>query len=126
LVDITEVGTKPCIERMLASQIVEKLIALEKAGDPFGGAVSRYIQGLNMCKKLQSVERVVMKQHILRKVRSAVRGHKLYYRNRAKHSAKPEKHSAKCLSSVTLGGKELGEQYIDNDFFAEYILSGTR
>nr|ACL52958.1 unknown [Zea mays] len=77
LVDITEVGTKPCIERMLASQIVEKLVALEKAGDPFGGAVSRYIQGLNMCKKLQSAERAVMKQHILRKVRSAVRGHKL-------------------------------------------------
>ncbi|OQU84598.1 hypothetical protein SORBI_3004G085900 [Sorghum bicolor] len=77
LVDIAEVGTKPCIERMLSSQVVEKLVALEKAGDPFGGAVSRYIQGLNMCKKLQTAERAVMKQHILRKVRSAVRGHKL-------------------------------------------------
>lgn len=62
---------------MLASQIVEKLVALEKAGDPFRGAMSWYIQGLNMCKKLQSAERAVMKQHILRKVRSAVRGHKL-------------------------------------------------
>jgi hypothetical protein len=62
---------------MLASQVVEKLVALEKGGDPFGGAVSRYIQGLNMCKKLQPAERAVMKQHILRKVRSAVRGHKL-------------------------------------------------
>jgi hypothetical protein len=53
---------------MLASQIVEKLVALEKAGDPFRGAMSWYIQGLNMCKKLQSAERAVMKQHILRKV----------------------------------------------------------
>jgi len=77
LVDIAVVGTKPCIERMLASHVVEKLVALEKAGEPFGGAVSRYIQGLNMCKNVQSAERAVMKQHILRKVRSAVRGHKL-------------------------------------------------
>ncbi|OEL25618.1 hypothetical protein BAE44_0013360 [Dichanthelium oligosanthes] len=77
LVDIAVVGTKPCIERMLTSQVVEKLVALEKAGEPFGGAVSRYIQGLNMCKNVQSAERAVMKQHILRKVRSAVRGHKL-------------------------------------------------
>jgi hypothetical protein len=77
LVDIAVVGTKPCIERMLASQVVEKLVALEKTGEPFGGAVSRYIQGLNMCKNVQCAERAVMKQHILRKVRSAVRGHKL-------------------------------------------------
>jgi hypothetical protein len=77
LVDIAEVGTKPCIERMLTSQVVEKLVALEKAGEPFGGVVSRYIQGLNMCKNVQSAERAVMKQHILRKVRSAIRGHKL-------------------------------------------------
>ena len=77
LVDIAVVGTKPCIERMLASHVVEKLVALEKAGEPFGRAVSRYIQGLNMCKNVQSAERAVMKQHILRKVRSAVRGHKL-------------------------------------------------
>jgi hypothetical protein len=77
LIDIAEVGTKPCIERMLTSQVVEKLVALEKAGEPFGGVVSRYIQGLNMCKNVQSAERAVMKQHILRKVRSAIRGHKL-------------------------------------------------
>ncbi|CAL5059630.1 unnamed protein product [Urochloa decumbens] len=77
LVDIAEVGTKPCIERMLAYQVVEKLVALEKTGEPFCGAVSRYIQGLNMCKNVQPAERAVMKQHILRKVRSAVRGHKL-------------------------------------------------
>ncbi|CAL4970725.1 unnamed protein product [Urochloa decumbens] len=77
LVDIAVVGTKPCIERMLAYQVIEKLVALEKTGEPFCGAVSRYIQGLNMCKNVQSAERAVMKQHILRKVRSAVRGHKL-------------------------------------------------
>lgn len=77
LADIVVVGTKPCIERMLASQVIEKLVALEKFGEPFSGAVSRYMQGLNMCKNLQSAERAVMKQHILRKVRSAVRGHKL-------------------------------------------------
>ncbi|CAN6243501.1 unnamed protein product [Urochloa humidicola] len=77
LVDIAVVGTKPCIERMLAYQVIEKLVSLEKTGQPFGGAVSRYIQGLNMCKNVQSAERAVMKQHILRKVRSAVRGHKL-------------------------------------------------
>jgi hypothetical protein len=77
LVDIVVVGTKPCIERMLSSQVIEKLVALEKAGDSFSGAVSRYIQGLNMCKNIRSAERAVMKQHILRKVRSAVRGHEL-------------------------------------------------
>lgn len=77
LVDIAAVGTKPCIERMLSSQIIEKLVTLEKAGGSFSGAVSRYIHGLNMCKNVQSAERTVMKQHILRKVRSAVRGHKL-------------------------------------------------
>ncbi|KAK3156313.1 hypothetical protein QOZ80_2AG0105530 [Eleusine coracana subsp. coracana] len=77
LVDIVVVGTKPCIERMLSSQVIEKLVALEKAGESFSGAVSRYIQGLNMCKNVQGAERAVMKQHILRKVRSAVRGHEL-------------------------------------------------
>ncbi|CAL4889315.1 unnamed protein product [Urochloa decumbens] len=77
LVDIAMVGTKPCIERMLAYQVVEKLVALEKTGEPFCGAVLRYIQGLNMCKNVQPAERAVMKQHILRKARSAVRGHKL-------------------------------------------------
>ncbi|KAL6888288.1 hypothetical protein ACP4OV_009314 [Aristida adscensionis] len=77
LVDIVVVGTKPCIERMLSSQVIEKLVALEKADESFSGAVSRYIQGLNMCKNIQSAERAVTKQHILRKVRSAVRGHKL-------------------------------------------------
>ncbi|CAM0946239.1 unnamed protein product [Alopecurus aequalis] len=74
LVDIAAVGTKPCIERMLASRVIEKLVALEEAGEPFSGAVSRYIHGLNMCENIQSTERAVMKQHILRKVRSAARG----------------------------------------------------
>lgn len=77
LVDIAVVGTKPCIERMLSSQIIEKFVALEKAGGSFSGAVSRYVQGLNMCKNVQSAERSVMKQQILRKVRSEIRGHDL-------------------------------------------------
>jgi hypothetical protein len=62
---------------MLSSKVIEKLVTLEEAGDPFSGAVSRYIHGLNMCENIQSAERSVMKQHILRKVRSAVRGHNL-------------------------------------------------
>ncbi|XP_051194361.1 uncharacterized protein [Lolium perenne] len=77
LVDIAAVGTKPCIERMLSSKVIEKLVALEEAGEPFSGAVSRYIHGLNMCENIQSAERSVMKQHIMRKVRSAARGHNL-------------------------------------------------
>ncbi|VAI56998.1 unnamed protein product [Triticum turgidum subsp. durum] len=77
LVDIVAVGTKPCIQRMLSSQVIEKLVSLEKAGGSFSGSVSRYIHGLNMCENIQSAERAVMKQHILRKVRSAVRGHDL-------------------------------------------------
>lgn len=77
LVDIAAVGTKPCIQRMLSSQVIEKLVSLEKAGGSFSGSVSRYIHGLNMCENVQSAERAVMKQHILRKVRSAVRGHNL-------------------------------------------------
>ncbi|KAL5211889.1 hypothetical protein ABZP36_022736 [Zizania latifolia] len=77
LVDIAMVGTKPCIERMLSSQIIEKFVALEKAGGSFSGTVSRYIQGLNLSENIQTAERAVMKQQILRKVRSAVRGHNL-------------------------------------------------
>jgi hypothetical protein len=52
-----------------------------------------------------------------------------------RHSAKPRKHSANTLPSVTLGKhfaecntrqRTLGELYIGNGLFAEYFLSDTR
>jgi hypothetical protein len=39
---------------------------------------------------------------------------------------KPEKHSAKSLSSVVLVKRGLDEQYIDKDFFVDYFFSGTQ
>ncbi|OAY82954.1 Apoptotic protease-activating factor 1 [Ananas comosus] len=79
IVDIVEAGSKPCIEKMLSSQVVEKLVGLDKMGGNFSGAVLRFIKGLDMCKNLSSAERQVMKQQVMRKVRSAsaVRGHKI-------------------------------------------------
>lgn len=102
LVDIAAVGTKPCIERMLTSQVIEKLVALEKIGGCFSGAVSRYIHGLNMCKNIQSAERAVMKQHILRKVRSAARGDNLEASLVASVEA--------CISEGTKGASSSGRR----------------
>ena len=80
LVDIVEVGTKPCIERMISSQPVEKLANIEKIGGNFRGAVVRFIKGLDMCKNLSTAERLVMKQQVV----ITIKGQKvLSYRNSA-------------------------------------------
>lgn len=69
LMDTVELGTKPCIERMISSQVVEKLVNIEKIGGNFRGAVVRFIR--------YGVKIYRMKQQVVRKVRAAVRGHKL-------------------------------------------------
>lgn len=77
LVDIVEVGSKSCVERMLALQVVEKLVNIEKNGGIFEGTIMKFLKGLDMCKNLSPAERRVMKQQVVRKVRSLVKGHKL-------------------------------------------------
>lgn len=75
LVDLVEIGSKPCIERMISCQIVEKLVGLEKTGGELSGSVLRFLKGLDLCNNLSSAERMVMKQQVVRKVRVAARGH---------------------------------------------------
>ncbi|KAJ0987919.1 hypothetical protein J5N97_006275 [Dioscorea zingiberensis] len=77
LVDLSEVGTKSCIERMLALHVVEKLVNVEKLGGIFTGTLTKFLKGLDMCKNLSAAERQVMKQQVVRKVRSVIKGHKL-------------------------------------------------
>ncbi|XP_072964487.1 uncharacterized protein [Typha angustifolia] len=77
LIDLVEVGSKPCIEKMLSLQAIEKLVSVEKIGGIFNGTVVRFIKGLNMCENLSVPERRVMKLQVARKVRAAVRGQKL-------------------------------------------------
>ncbi|XP_031473046.1 uncharacterized protein LOC116245680 [Nymphaea colorata] len=76
LYDIVEIGNKLCIERMLAAQVVEKLVNLEKSGRGFGDPVVKFLKGLDKCR-LSVAERRVLKQQISRKVKSAIKGHKL-------------------------------------------------
>lgn len=77
LMDLVEIGSKPCIERMISCQIVEKLVGLEKIGGHFSGSVLRFLKGLDLCKNLSGAERMVMKQQVVRKVRTAARGHEI-------------------------------------------------
>ncbi|KAI0487837.1 hypothetical protein KFK09_027660 [Dendrobium nobile] len=77
LLDLVEAGSKPCIERMLSLGLIEKLVNMEKGGGKLGGGVVRFLRGLELCKNISAAERRVIKQHIVRKVREAVVGHKL-------------------------------------------------
>ncbi|CAN6457243.1 unnamed protein product [Victoria cruziana] len=76
LYDIVEIGNRTCIERMLAAQVVEKLVNLEKSNKGFGDPVIKFLKGLDKCH-LSVAERRVLKQQVVRKVKSAAKGHKL-------------------------------------------------
>ncbi|XWS20405.1 hypothetical protein CRYUN_Cryun31cG0098300 [Craigia yunnanensis] len=75
ILDIVELGKKACLERMLSLQVVEKLTKLEKCGGS-GENVVGFLKGMDKCKYLSMAERKVMKQQVVRKVRSSLKGHK--------------------------------------------------
>ncbi|XVE89121.1 hypothetical protein DITRI_Ditri19aG0125200 [Diplodiscus trichospermus] len=76
ILDIIELGNKAYIERMLSLQVVEKFTKLEKTGGGSGENVVGFLKGMDKCKHLSMAERKVMKQQVVRKVRSALKGHK--------------------------------------------------
>ncbi|KAH7565079.1 hypothetical protein ACOSP7_020806 [Xanthoceras sorbifolium] len=76
VVDIVELGTKACLERMLSLQAVEKLVKLEKTSGGSGGTLIEFLKGMDKCKNLSIAERKLMKQQVVRKVRAAMKGHK--------------------------------------------------
>ncbi|KAL0425093.1 UNVERIFIED_CONTAM: hypothetical protein Sradi_1044100 [Sesamum radiatum] len=77
VLDIVEVGNKTCIERMFLLQVVEKLVKIERVTGGTGEHVVGLLKGISKCKNLTAAERKVMKQQVVKKVRAALKGHKL-------------------------------------------------
>ncbi|KAL0463920.1 UNVERIFIED_CONTAM: hypothetical protein Slati_0279600 [Sesamum latifolium] len=77
VLDIVEVGNKTCIERMFSLQVVEKLVKIERVTGGTGEHVVGLLKGISKCKNLTAAERKVMKQQVVKKVRAALKGHKL-------------------------------------------------
>ncbi|KAI3463387.1 hypothetical protein Pfo_020050 [Paulownia fortunei] len=77
ILDIVEVGHKTCLERMILLQVVEKLVKIEKCTGGTGEHVVGLLKGISKCKNLTAAERKVMKQQAAKKVRTALKGHKL-------------------------------------------------
>lgn len=76
IVDIVELGKKAYLERMLSLQVVEKLVKIEKNSGASGETLGEFLKGIDKCKHLSMTERRVMKQQVLRKVRTTLKGHK--------------------------------------------------
>lgn len=79
LLDIVELGNKACLERVFASQLVEKLVKIEKSDGGSGSNLAEFLKGIDRCKHLSVAERRLMKQQVIRKVKAAIKGHKLEY-----------------------------------------------
>ncbi|XP_068652467.1 uncharacterized protein [Aristolochia californica] len=77
LLDLVQLGNKQFMERIFLLHVVEKFVTLEKMGGNFQGIVVSFVKGMDKCKNLSTAERRVMKQQVLRKVKTAVKGHKL-------------------------------------------------
>ncbi|KAL8537522.1 hypothetical protein ACS0TY_012593 [Phlomoides rotata] len=79
VLDIVEMGNKTCLERMFSSShVVEKIVKIEKLSGGTGEHVVGLLKGISKCKSLTaSSERKAMKQQVVRKVRMAIKGHKL-------------------------------------------------
>ena len=76
ILDLVELGNKSCLEKMLSSQVVEKLVRLEKVTGGSGETIVRFLEGMDKCKDLSMMERKVIKQQVVRKVRASLKGHK--------------------------------------------------
>lgn len=76
IMDIIELGDKACLERMLSLQVVEKLVKLEKSKGGSGKTLIEFLKGMDKCKRLSIAERKVMKQQVVRNVRTVLKGHK--------------------------------------------------
>jgi hypothetical protein len=61
---------------MLSSQVVEKLVRLEKVTRGSGETIVGFLEGMDKCKDLSMMERKVIKQQVVRKVRASLKGHK--------------------------------------------------
>ncbi|KAK6263962.1 hypothetical protein SCA6_019396 [Theobroma cacao] len=83
ILDIVEVGNKNCLEQMLSLQVVEKLTKLEKSGGGSGENLVGFLKGMDKCKHLSVAERKVMKQQVVRRVRTSLKGHKFEARTLA-------------------------------------------
>ncbi|KAJ0074771.1 hypothetical protein Patl1_34467 [Pistacia atlantica] len=76
VMDIVELGKKACLEQMLSLQVVEKLVKLEKSRGGSGETLIEFLKGMDKCKHLSVAERKLMKQQVVRKVRTVLKGHK--------------------------------------------------
>lgn len=84
IMDIVELGSKDCLECLLSLQVVEKFVKIEKASGASGEILVEFLKGMDKCKNLSIAERRVMKQQVVRKVRTALKGHKYETRILAK------------------------------------------
>lgn len=80
VLDIVELGSKACLEQMFSLQVVEKLVRIEKNSGGSGKTMMGFLKGMDKCKNLSTAERRVMKQQVVRKVRTALKGHKFEVR----------------------------------------------
>ncbi|KAJ6963338.1 hypothetical protein NC652_001837 [Populus alba x Populus x berolinensis] len=76
ILDLVELGNKSCLEQMLSSQVVEKLVKLEKNTGGSGETIVGFLKGMDKCKHLSMMERRVIKQQVVRKIRACLKGHK--------------------------------------------------
>lgn len=77
ILDIIEMGNKNGLERMFSLQVVEKLVRIEKGTGGTGEHIVGLLKGISKCKNLTAAERKAMKQQVVKKVRIALKGHKL-------------------------------------------------
>ncbi|KAL3598591.1 hypothetical protein D5086_006509 [Populus alba] len=76
ILDLVELGNKSCLEKMLSSQVVEKLVKMEKVTGGSGETIVGFLESMDKCKHLSMMERKVIKQQVVRKVRASLKGHK--------------------------------------------------
>ncbi|GMN50048.1 hypothetical protein TIFTF001_019205 [Ficus carica] len=59
--------------------ILNRIGWIEKSGGGFGSNLVEFLKGIDRCKHLSVAERRLMKQQVIRKVKAAIKGHKLEY-----------------------------------------------
>ncbi|CAA6671748.1 unnamed protein product [Spirodela intermedia] len=75
ILDLVKMGTKSCVERMFDLQVAEKLVSLEKSGGVFSGVLVNFLKGLDKSKVLSAAERKVMRQKVVWKVNTSMKGY---------------------------------------------------